>query len=232
MPLSMKSKPEFGILPLMQLNLSLRRAMALLIALLAIGLQLIPAGIARAQDATPVPLACDLEPRPVTFIVDLLMLPEPDVTPTPIEHLPDGTGVTDQAVRADVVRVVEQLILCVNQGEFLRSFALYDDVYLRRLIDPAGVMTEEVAVELGKSFDSAEPVDPAEATVLEEVLSVRQLADGTMAVVFRTSGETNRDAGEPQIDLFVLKRAEDRWLIVDGAVDIDADELTPGADQG
>lgn len=219
-------------MPLMQLNQTRRQAIVLLVIVLAIALGLIPGRAVTAQDATPAPLACDLEPRPVTFIVDLLMLPEPDSTPTPIDQLPAGGEVTDPVARTEAVRVVEQLILCVNQGEFLRSFALYDDAYLRRIIDPAGVMTEDVAIEIGKSFNSADPVEPAEMTVLDEILSVRDLGDSTVAVVFRTSGGPDRDPGEDQIDLFVLEQRGDRWLIVDGVVDIDAGDLTPTTDGG
>jgi hypothetical protein len=227
----MEAKREFGTLALKLMTHLTGRAI-ILVAMLAIGSHLLAAGGAGAQDATPVPLACDLEPRPVTFIVDLLMLPEPEITPTPIAEVPGGREIIEPVERAAVIRIVEQLILCVNQGEFLRSFALYDDAYLRRIIDPAGVMTEEVATEIGKSFDSADPVEPAEATVLEEVLSVRELPDGSVAVIFRTSGGTDREADESQIDLFVLARGDDRWRIVDGAVDIDGDALTPASDQG
>jgi len=44
--------------------------------------------------------------------------------------------ITDPTIRAEVERVVQSLILCVNQGELLRSFSLFDDEYLRRIIRP------------------------------------------------------------------------------------------------
>src|SRR5690242_8625639 len=93
----------------------------------------IPTGTALAQEATPTPATSDVEPRPITFLADLLAARRPAVTPTPVAGVPDGTDVTDPVVRAEVEKVVQTLITCVNQGEILRAFSLYDDEFVRRL---------------------------------------------------------------------------------------------------
>jgi hypothetical protein len=191
---------------------------------------MIATGTVSAQEATPIPAACDMEPRPITFIADLLAAPRPDVTPTPVAGVPEGTDVTDPTIRAEVERVVQSLILCVNQGELLRSFSLFDDEYLRRIIDPEGIMGAEVAIELAKSIATPESVAPEDMTTLDTILLVRQQPDGTVTVVFQTRGGPDRDPDETQIDLFVLRKASDRWLIVDGLTDLDPQSLpTPPA---
>lgn len=183
-----------------------------------------------AQEATPTPAACDMEPRPITFIADLLAVPKPDVTPTPVAGIPDGVEVTDPQVRVDAQRVVESLIICVNQGDLLRSFSLFDDEYLRRIIDPEGAMEAEVAIELAKSIATPVAVAPEDMTTLDAILLVRQQSDGAVTVVFRTKGGPDRDPDETQVDLFVLRHENDRWLIVDGLTDLDPQSVpTPTA---
>ncbi len=190
----------------------------------------IPTRTAVAQEATPAPATCDVEPRPITFLADLLAAPKPEVTPTPVAGVPDGTDVTDPVVRAEVEKVVQTLIICVNQGEILRAFSLYDDEFVRRLIDPDGIMGSEIAIEVGKSLAKTVPADPEDVTTLDEIVLVRALPDGTVAVVFRTHGGPDRDKDYSQIDLFVLRKVNDRWLIIDGLTDLDPESLpTPTA---
>jgi len=175
-------------------------------------------------------VTCDIEPRPITFIADLLAAPKPEVTPTPVTGIPDGTDVTDPEVRAAVTSVVEMLILCVNQGEILRAFSLYDDEFVRRLIDPEGIMGEEIAIEVGKSLARTDPADEEDVTTLDEIVLIRALRDGTVAVIFQTHGGPDREPDDTQIDLFVLRQENDRWLIVDGLTDLDPQSLpTPTA---
>jgi len=186
---------------------------------------LIPTGTASAQEATPAPAACDVEPRPITFLADLLAAPKPEVTPTPVAGIPDGTDVTDPVVRAEVEKVVQTLIICVNQGEILRAFSLYDDEFVRRLIDPDGIMSSEIAIEVGKSLAKTVPADPEDITTLDEIILIRALPDGTVVVVFQTHGGPDRDQDDSQIDLFELRKVNDRWLIVDGLTDLDPQSL-------
>ena len=181
-------------------------------------------GMARAQEATPTPVTCDLEPVSETFLADLLELPVPEVTATAVSAIPEGTEATDDALRTDVTTVIEKLISCVNQGEVLRSFALFDPHYLRRVIDPDGLMSQAVAIEIAKSFATPEAIADDQMTRLERVLSVRQLADGAIVVIFETSGGVDRERDETQVDLFVLREIDGKWLIVDGLSDVAWDE--------
>ena len=183
-----------------------------------------------AQEATPAPAVCDVQPRPITFIADLLAAPKPEGTPMPLTGVPEGTDVTDPNVREEVVSVVETLIVCVNQGEVLRAFALYSDEFALRVIDPEGFMTPEVAIEVGKALAKVEPSKSDDVIILNEVLLVRQLSTDTVAVVFRTRGGPDRDPDEEQTDLFVLRNDGVRWLIVDGLTDLDPESIpTPAA---
>jgi hypothetical protein len=179
-----------------------------------------------AQEATPTPVACSVEPRPATFIVDILAQPVPATTPEPLTGLPEGTDEVDTATRAATIAVVEELIACVNSGDLLRAFALYDDAYLRRLIDPEGLMSESIASELGKTFATPEARDPSEVTTVKQVVLVRRLADGSVAIVFETRGGVDREEDDLQIDMFILREVDGEWRIVDGLADLDPESLT------
>jgi hypothetical protein len=202
----------------------MRIELRLWIGMLALALFALP-GLAPAvaQDATPaatpVVAVCAVEPRSETFIADLLAAPEPEIVPTAVIDVPRGEAVDDQT-RAEVVAVIEQLIACVNEGDFLRSFALFEDEYLRRVIDPDGLMAEDVAIELGKSFATPTAADESNATTLVEIVSVERLEGGAVAVVFRTKIGEGDDSGSDALDLFVLREIEGRWLIVDGLTSI------------
>jgi hypothetical protein len=121
--------------------------------------------------------------------------------------------------------VIEELIACVNQGELLRAISLYDDHYLRRSIDPEGLMDPELALELGESFATPEPVDEDEATVLEGILSIRQTPDGAIVVIVQGRAGSEQS----QIDLFALRNVDGKWLIIDGLTDIEFEPVEPTA---
>jgi hypothetical protein len=222
---SMRANPENDILQPNRLIQPIAGTLSL--TLLASLISVLPV---RAQEATPAAvMTCDVPARPISFIADLTAAPKPETTPTPVAGVPDGTEISDAEVRSDVVAVVETLIVCVNQGELLRSFSLFDDEYLRRLIDPDGLMRADVAVELAKSLATPDALNPDDVTVLDEVLTIRQLDDGTVLVVFRTLGGPDRDSDDAQIDLFILRKFDDQWLIVDGVTNIDPEALARSA---
>lgn len=180
----------------------------------------IPA-FAQVQEATPgaTPMAqsCTVDPRPTSFLADLLNAPEPEVVPTAVTDVPRGVAV-DEQTRVQVLAVLDQLIVCVNAGEYLRSFSLFDDEYLRRVIDPDGLMTEGVALELGKTLATPEPAADEAVTELVEVISVEQLEDGSVVVVFRS--RVGGEDGAEQTDLFVFRQIGDSWKIVDGKTNV------------
>lgn len=183
------------------------------------------AGTVSAQDATPAPAVCDVEPQGADFLVELIAQPAPNATPEPMSGLPDGTDNVDSDTRAAVIAVLEELTACVNAGELLRAFALFDDAYLRRVIDPEGLMTDNVALELGQSFATPSTVGEDDTQSVEEVLLVRELADGSIAIVFRSRvGEGDQS----QIDLLVMSEIDGEWLIVDGLTDLDPEQIPGG----
>jgi len=182
-------------------------------------------GVTGTPAVASAPTECDVSPRPMSFLETLVTAPEPDVTPEPVESVPDGRDV-DQATRAEVAEVVATLIACTNAGDLLRAFALFEDGYLRRLYDQDGVMTVEIANELVVSFATPEPVTAERRTVLVGLPVVRQLGDGRMAVVTETTGGAQDDDDDTELGLLILARAADgRWLVVDGRTDVDPDEL-------
>jgi len=208
------------------------RGSAALVAILA---ALVVASGSRAQESastpasTPVvttdPTSCTVTPRPLSFLATIVEAPPPETTPAPLESIPDGPPV-DDATRAEVTATVTMLIACVNAGDVLRAFALYEDAYLARLVDPEQAMTAEIANEIVVSFATATAVPAEDQTTLVGLPVVRSMADGRVAVVTETNGGVEDDDDETEFGLLVLARAADgRWLIVDGRTGLGRDEL-------
>jgi hypothetical protein len=168
-----------------------------------------------AQSGTPVAATCEGDPRPMDFLVTIVAAPKPEISPTAIAAIPTGEPVDDET-RTAVVRVVETLTACVNAGDYLRAFALFDDEYLRRIIDPDSLMSGDVAFELGKSLATPSSTSDEAPQVSIAITSVQQLADGTVTVVFTTTDDT----GDSTTDLYVLAKRDTGWRIVDGARDL------------
>ena len=175
----------------------------------------------RAQEATPAAsptaIACTVTPRPVDFLVTVVAAPKPETTPTPITTAPSGTPVDAQTAAA-ITQLIDTLTLCVNEGDYLRAFSFFDDAYLRRIIDPDGLMDGEVAFELGKSLATPSSNSNTAATVSVEIVSIETQADGTVVALFRTTDEASGDTGT--VDLYVLVQRDGNWVIIDGARDI------------
>lgn len=214
----------------------MRASAGALAAVLVVVVTLTGAAAGRAQEpaatppATPAgttaPSGCTVEARPLSFLETLVRQPVPDVTPVPVEAVPEGVPV-DEATRAEITVTVTMLIACVNAGDVLRAFSLYEDAYLRRIVDPDGALTVEIANELVVSFATPEPVPAERNTTLVGLPLLRLTAEGRVAVVLETNGGVEDDDDETELDLLVLARVDGRWLIVDGRTGLDRDEIPP-----
>ena len=184
---------------------------------------------ASTQDASPTPgpnvspSECIVEGRPLTFLRDLVSQPVPETTPEPVEGVPDGAPV-DAQTRAEVTATIRQLVACVNAGDLLRSFALYDEAYLRRLVDPDGILEPDVADEIVLTFATPTPVEPERQTLLLSIPLMRQMSDGRVAVVVETDGGVDDQIEGSQLDLLVLQKQGDAWKIVDGVQNLPRDQ--------
>lgn len=207
-------------------SVAARGASALtLVATLAVA----SAGNAVAQEASPTPgpdvpaSECTVAGRPLSFLRDLVSQPAPETTPVPVEAVPDGVPVEEQT-RAEVTATIRQVVACVNAGDPLRAFALYDDAYLRRIIDPDGILDPEIADEIVLSFATPTAVPPDQQMRLLGIPLMRQMTDGRVAVVIETDGGVNDQVEGSQLDLIVLQRQGGVWKIVDGVQNLSRDE--------
>jgi len=99
----------------------MRASAGALAAVLVVVVTLMGAAAGRAQEpaatppATPAgttaPSGCTVEARPLSFLETLVRLPDPDVTPVPVESVPEGVPV-DEATRAEITATVTMLIAC------------------------------------------------------------------------------------------------------------------------
>lgn len=196
-------------------------------ALCAAGLSLLllaPAP-APAQETTPpagetIPGAeCATEARAVTFLGELVATPAVDeeyVLPTAV---PQGEA-PDDATVAEITAVVRQFIACSNSGDVLRALALFDDAYLRRVVDPTGELDPDTANQLVESLATPIALQPDQLVVFLGIREIVQLADGSVAVVLETDGGQPNPSGT-DVDLFIFKRDGERWIIADAVNDID-----------
>jgi hypothetical protein len=194
-------------------------------ALCATGLSLLLVAPTVAQDATPATgeiisgEQCTTDARPVTFLGELVATPvaqDEYVAPTAVPE-----GVTpDDATVDEITAVVEQFIACSNSGEVLRALSLFDDAYLRRVIDPTGELDPDTANKLVESIATPIAIEPEQFVVFLGIREMVQLPDGSVAVVLETDGGDENTSGT-DVDLFIFKRDGDRWIIADAVNDID-----------
>jgi plastocyanin len=201
-------------------------ASARLLAVLAVlSLMLFAHPAVIAQDATPAagevidPAECQVEPRPIEEIEQLIgtASEEADATPDAAQAGSMEGEDADEATVQAVTQTYRELVACLNAGEFLRIYALYTDDYLRRTLADSGMDLQQL---------QATPApDRQEATALVGVSEVRQLAGGRVTVRVETTSSPEGTASAVQS---VLEQVEDRYLIADETV-VDAAAATPQA---
>ncbi len=178
-----------------------------------------------AQDATPAagevidPAECQVEPRPIEEIEQLVgtASEEADATPDAAQAGSMEGEDADEATVQAVTQTYRELVACLNAGEFLRIYALYTDDYLRRTLADSGMDLQQL---------QATPApDRQETTALVGVSEVRQLAGGRVTVRVETTSSPEGTASAVQS---VLEQVEDRYLIADETV-VDAAAATPQA---
>jgi hypothetical protein len=177
--------------------------------------------LARAQEGSPSPdsnqpASCEeIEPRDAAFFENVAATPETSAnegipeqesagaTPTPFA-MPEG-DMADEATVTAVSELYEQLVACLNAGDFLRAYALYTDDYLVRNL------TEEAITRL-----EATPVPTDESTQSEfgGLMDARLLEDGRVAALVMIS---NPQSGDVLIHAF-LREEDGRLRIDDEAV--------------
>lgn len=172
---------------------------------------------AHAQEASPSPASnqtgsCEeIEPRDAAFFETVAGTPEASAnegisdqdaaggTPTPFA-MPEGE-MADEATVAAVSELYQQLIACLNAGDFLRAYALYTDDYLVRNL------SEEAITRL-----QATPVPTDESTQSEfgGLLDARLLEDGRVAALVTIANPRSGD-----VLIHALLREEDGRLRID-----------------
>src|SRR3954467_6289058 len=118
---------------------------AFLVALSIAGTTILPGGTLAAQGGTPAAGAqatascADVTPRDAQFFQSLATpaaatppgnASASGATPTPFA-MPEGEP-ADDATITGITSLYEQLVDCLNQGDYLRAYALYSDDYLLR----------------------------------------------------------------------------------------------------
>jgi plastocyanin len=197
----------------------------LLVVLAVLSMMLFAQPAVIAQDATPAagevidPAECQVEPRPIEEIEQLVgtASEEADATPDAAQAGSMEGEDADEATVQAVTQTYRELVACLNAGEFLRIYALYTDDYLRRTLADSGMDLQQL---------QATPApDRQEATALVGVSEVRQLAGGRVTARVET---TSSPEGTASVVQSVLEQVEDRYLIADETV-VDAAAATPQA---
>jgi hypothetical protein len=118
--------------------------------------------------------------------------------------LPEGEDASEEAV-AEVTALYQRLTSCLNNGDYLRVYALYTDDYLIRNLDPEA-FADVPATPV--------PTDESQQTTFNSVLDANVLEDGRIAALVST---TNAQTGD--VVLFsLLKQGDTGWQIDEEAV--------------
>ncbi|MFT4037227.1 MAG: hypothetical protein QM692_03530 [Thermomicrobiales bacterium] len=182
--------------------------------LIALALTCITGRTGTAEDASPAPaspvsvVACAAPPRSFASITSVLE-ETPPATPaaTTGGHTVEVGEPASVAERAEIGAVVTEWLACQNDGELLRSWALFSDAYLHRLLSRQGAFPESVYDD----WATPQPADEATATLLE-ITGERRLDDGRLGAIVRI-----RYASVPMPKQFFFYFTEqDESLVIDG----------------
>lgn len=206
--------------------------LSLFVAASTLSLSLGLVQVANAQDASPMPASdqaasCEeIEPRDAAFFEDVARTPESSAsegipqeeaagaTPTPFA-MPEGE-VADEQTAAGVSNLYEQLVACLNAGDFLRAYALYTDDYLVRNL------SEEVITQLDAT---PEPRDESVQSEFGGLLDARLLDDGRIAALVML---TNPQSGD--VVIHSILREEDGRLRIDDETVVESEgSATPAS---
>lgn len=196
-----------------------RMALAGLVAL--IGVAILPIVSAAAQGSTPAAGAgasCgEVTPRDAAFFQAVAATPGAATpqsnaqgaaaTPTPFA-MPEGAAADDATV-AEITQLYQQLIACLNAGDYLRAYALYSDEYLRRNLG------QEAIADLAAT---PIPVEASQQSTFGGVLDARVLGDDRLAALISTR---NAQAGE--LLVFATLRRVDGRLVIDDEQVVEAE---------
>ena len=198
---------------------------AALVALVLGGLAAEPAG---GQGATPAagqvvdPSACRVEPRTAESLQQLA------ATPAAAQSTPGGTAASptvfvmpegqpaDEATVAAITATYQELVACLNAGDYLRAYALYSDAYLRRNFGPEAIAA--IAA-------TPAPVEASRRVAFAGVREARVLQDGRVGAVVQVTGP---DGGGGVAGFSVFARVGERWLVDEERV-AEAGQGTPAA---
>jgi hypothetical protein len=183
-----------------------------------IGVAMLPLTARAAQDGTPAAGAgaescSEVTPRDAAFFQAVAATPGAatpqsnaqgtTATPTPFV-MPEGAPADDATV-AEIEHLYQQLIDCLNAGDYLRAYALYSDDYLLRNLN------EEAIASLAAT---PVPMDASQQSEFGGILDARMLDDGRIAALVSTR---NAQAGELLI-FSTLRRVDERLVIDDEQV--------------
>lgn len=165
-----------------------------------------------ATGATPIAaIDCTVTPRTAGYIAEIITDTDlANATPMadPAAYLkPDGTP-ADGETLTGVTETVQQLVACVNAGDFLAFLALFSTDALHRY-------AVDLDLPLDPSDERLTPVPEAAASLSSASISdAIVLADGRVSILVHIQLPSDTDTAESPFDLqLILIKQDDRWLI-------------------
>ncbi len=167
----------------------------------------------------PAPTECQVEPRSIDGIQDLLdaTAGTPVASPAATADTP-GTGEpAPDDVIAGVAATSREFIACINAGDYLRLFALMSDSYLPRYLREQDLDSPDILALLA---GQPQALDPADQTEIVSVHDVLIYPDGHVSAVVTGDDPSSPSPARSPTFLMVQTGSGDdseRWL-VDGVV--------------
>ena len=165
-----------------------------------------------AANATPALGVCEVHPLEFAAIPEIFHdgLHGSTRRGTPMVRAADSEVGPEQT--NEVMWMLEQMVNCANQDQFMSQLRLFTSAMLQDIF-PQGASWEVTS----RATSPSEPVDPANAIVIQDVQSMTYLADGRIAVTVIFSDPTGIGVipgAEPvyQVTL-ILVYQDGNWLI-------------------
>jgi hypothetical protein len=181
-----------------------------------------PPAAAASPEATrdiPAPAECQIEPRSVDDIRDLLVATAgtPVATPAASSATPQAGEPAPDDIVAGVAATSREFIACINAGDYPRLFALMTEAYLPQFLREGGFDSLD-AVDL--LAGQPQPLDPADQTEIIGVHDVLIYPDGHVSAIVTGDDPTSPGGARSPTFLMVQTGSGDdaeRWL-VDGVI--------------
>ena len=149
--------------------------------------------------------ACDVAPRRPAEI--LALTETGNNLGEPVSALPPGEP-ADATTVVEINDAIRTMEACLNNGDWLRTYALYSDRWFQRPADAY----QRASIE-ALATASPTPIPTGLRGIIVGPWQVRMLSDGRVMAAVLLSSEDELEPDPSRTQVFIFSKDHDRWLI-------------------